>query len=171
MFDASQLFLAAEICSQPFSREGYTMDRLLSRNFIGRLRRVRNQGRILTCSFKEQARRWNVYFSDYLALAEKWEDTGEEYDEFGQVLSSKKSNPRKDLERVMATAAFLVSETHWPEEHVMMMPLGKTYSWSDYFAIQKGAKFSFKTQAEQEAIERDKARIAREREEQAVQRN
>jgi len=157
-FGPADLLMAAEVCSMPFSPEGYTLDLLYHRSFLNRLRRARNQARLLTCVFTWQASRWNTYASDYISAAEKWEDSGERYDEFGALVSSGKKGPRNDLEKIMATATFLISETGWSEKAVMTMPLGKVYAWVDYFAIQKGVKVAFKTAREQAAMDADRER-------------
>jgi len=160
-FGPNDLLIASEICSAPWSEEGYTLDRIFNPS---RFRKRRNQLRIVTERFLKQRDAWVAYYGDYLVLAEKWEDTGETYDEFNHIVSSKKKFGRTDLDRVMATATAIVFASGWSEEKVMMMPIGKAFGWADYFAIQQGAKIQFKTAKEQAMIEADRRRKLEEKE-------
>jgi hypothetical protein len=149
-FKASHLLIGAEICSSPWSEEGYTLDRILS---PGQFRRRRNQLRIATCNFSNQIDAWRDYYADFLVEAKKWEDSGEEYDDEGNVVRKHKVMGRLDLDRVMASATAVIVPSGWDEEKVMMMPIGRAFGWADYFAIHAGNdKIKFVTAVE-EAIE------------------
>jgi hypothetical protein len=68
-FNPSHLLIAAEICSSPWSEEGYTLDRILNPGWI---RRRRNQVRIATCGFQKNIELWRDYYADFLVEAKKW---------------------------------------------------------------------------------------------------
>lgn len=150
-YQIQHLFQAAEICSQEWSEEGYSLERVLR---PGWLRLTRNRLRVLTCRFLTQAGFWSEYYSDFIAIVPKWENTGEEYDEFGTLIGKKQVAGRKDLERAMATASTIICHSHWTESKVMMMPIGRALAWADYFAIKMdGADIQFVT-AEEAEIQR-----------------
>lgn len=153
-FHAKDLFLASEICCFKWSEEGYTLDRLLQPS---QFRRRRNQLRLLTEPFKKQVEGWREYYADFLVVAKKWEDTGETYDQWGNLVSVKRTKGRTDLEKTLSTATVIIGATGWSEKKVMMMPIGRAYAWADYFAIREGdQKIKFLTMKEEAMQERDR---------------
>jgi hypothetical protein len=159
-FGPEKLLIAAEICSSPWSEEGYTLDRILRPGWI---RRRRNQLRLLWWSFAKECEAWREYYADYLVEAKKWEDDGEERDEFGHVVRKHTVMGRKDLDRVMAAATAVIVPSGWDEEKVMMMPIGRAFGWGDYFAIQAGNdKIKFVTALDEEIERQYEAKIAEE---------
>jgi hypothetical protein len=149
-FTPAQLLQASEICSSSWSPEGYTLDRILRPSFA---MMQRNRLRLLTESFLSQRDRWIAYYGDTLVQAQKWEDSGETYDDFGHMVSKKKVFGRTDLDRVLSTATVIFAATGWAEKDVMMMPIGKALAYADYFAIHQGAPIQFFTAREQVQLE------------------
>lgn len=155
-FSREQLLMAAEICSSPWSEEGYTLDRIF---MPSQFRLRRNQIRLMTENFQKQVGAWIEYYTDFLVVAKKWEDTGEEYDQWGHLVGVKKNMGRRDLDRAMATGAVLASNSSWSEKKIMMMPIGRAFGWADYFAIHQGdTKIKFVTAIEEAIQERDRKR-------------
>ena len=152
-FGPVQLFMAAAICSSKWSYEGYTLDRLLQPNF---LRKMQLRLRLLSCSFSAEAKKWQTYYEDYLSLAKQWKETGETVDEWGHVTKNKTTSSRKDLEKTLATATYVIKCSGWSEETVMMMPIGRVTAWSEYFAISEGAKDTYITEEEEQMMEQDR---------------
>lgn len=150
-FGPSQLLIAAEICCSTWNNEGYTLDRILRPS---QFRKRDNQLRILTSNFRGQLDNWRDYYQDFAVEAEKWVDTGEEYDDFGQLVRKHAVMGRRDLDRTLSIATSVIVPSGWSEEKVMMKPFGRALAWSEYFAIQAGNdSIKFKTALE-EAIEK-----------------
>ena len=136
------LRIAITICTTHFPRlPDFTLPRLV----CGWLRSWR-------CNFLTETAKFRAYLEDFNALPQLWKKP---------EVRPPEDRPTVGLPWPLAIVSSVCRSTGWSAESVWNMPVGQAYWYHVAFAIQKGCSMDLLSEGEMEAIERVKAKKAR----------